>query len=69
MAIPADKSYRGLGRPGLDQEADLRDEFNKLVTQFRALCTKLDSNHGAASDHAATLSAADSASPAKIVPA
>lgn len=80
MAVPADKSRRGLGRPGIDQEADLRDEFNKLVTQFRAamvkidvLTAKLNADAGVTdvnyeTDFNATLAAADAASPAKVLP-
>jgi hypothetical protein len=69
MAVPADKTVRGMGRSDVTQERVLLDEYNKMVTQFRALCAKLDLDAGVTStDYAATLANADAASPAKITP-
>lgn len=39
-----------------NRDAKLGDTVNDLITNFNALLAKLDSNHGAATDHAATLS-------------
>lgn len=38
-----------------DVIAELVDQVNTLTTKHNALLAKLDSNHGAATDHAATL--------------
>ena len=69
MAVPADQTVRGLGRPG-GQEASLRDEYNKLVTQLRVLTAKLDLDAGVTDvNYAALVTAADAASPAKVLSA
>lgn len=66
MAQPADIPLRRLGRPG-GQEYTVVDEFNKLVTQLRVLCAKLDADAGVTdTNYAALVTGADTASPAKI---
>jgi hypothetical protein len=49
MAAPADKSVRAQDRADASiagELATLRAEFNKLVTNVRILCTKLDADAG-----------------------
>jgi hypothetical protein len=66
MAVPADQPVRALDRPG-GQTDSLRLEVNKLITQFRALCTKLDADAGVTdTNYSALLAAADAASPARV---
>jgi hypothetical protein len=80
MAVPADTKIRLNDREGMGGElTTLRAEYNKLITQFRALCAKCDvltaklnadagvTDVNYATDFAATLANADAASPAKIV--
>lgn len=66
MAIPANLSRRNTAAPQSTQGAILA-EFNKLVTQVRVLTAKLDADAGVTdTNYAALVTAADSASPAKI---
>lgn len=63
MAAPADKNARPLGLAGSTAEVT-RVEFNTLVTQFRALCAKLDADAGVTdTNYVATIS---DAGPSKI---
>lgn len=52
-ATPANKQA-ALG----DVVADLIAANNALATKFNTLCAKLDTNHGAATDHVSTLGGA-----------
>jgi hypothetical protein len=68
MAAPADVSVRSLDRaePKGELEA-LRQEFNKLVTNFRVLATKLDADVGVTDTNYFALTADSAASgPSKI---
>lgn len=69
MAIPADITARTQDRVGMGGElATLRAEFNKLVLQLRALTAKLDADAGVTdANYAALITAADAASPARIL--
>lgn len=66
MAAPADKPVLRTGIEGSEQET-LRLEFNKLVTNLRTLCTKLDADVGVTDTNYFALIADSAASgPAKI---
>lgn len=67
MAIPADLSVRPMGRPN-DMIEAMRGEQVKIVAMLRVLTAKLDADAGVTdTNYAALVTAADAASPAKVL--